>query len=82
MERDEILRRVRDLLWRYVGDGVVLDETHGESAVLADLGVNSARLVDIVLDAEDAFGIAVDDAEADGVRSLGDIVAIIVSKEG
>ena len=48
--------------------------------IIEDLGVNSARLVDIILAFEDEFGIAVDDESADRVRTLGDAVHMILLK--
>ena len=46
--------------------------------IIEDLGVNSARLVDIILAFEDEFGIEVDDESADRVRTLGDAVQMIL----
>ena len=48
--------------------------------IIEDLGVNSARLVDIILAFEDEFGIEVDDDSADRVRTLGDAVQMILHK--
>lgn len=48
--------------------------------IIEDLGVNSARLVDIILAFEDEFGIEVDDESADRVRTLGDAVRVIQQK--
>ena len=48
--------------------------------ILEDLGVNSARLVDIILAFEDEFGIAIDDEAADRVRTVGDAVNMIIEK--
>ena len=48
--------------------------------IIEDLGVNSARLVDIILAFEDEFGIEVDDESADRVRTLGDAVQMILQK--
>jgi acyl carrier protein len=51
-----------------------------ETSILKDLKVNSARLVDVVLEIEDAFGIEVKDDEADKVRTVGDAVRLIVER--
>jgi acyl carrier protein len=47
-----------------------------------DLGINSARLVDIVLDIEDAFEIEIDDASADKINTVADAIALIEQKKG
>ena len=44
--------------------------------------MNSARLVDIVLEIEDAFGIEVSDDDADKVATVGDAVNLIVATAG
>ena len=48
--------------------------------IIEDLGVNSARLVDIILTFEDQFDITVDDEAADRVRTLGDAVTMVCEK--
>jgi acyl carrier protein len=37
-------------------------------------------LVDIILETEDKFGIAIDDYSADGTRTVGDAVNVIMGK--
>jgi acyl carrier protein len=44
------------------------------------LKVNSARLVDVVLEIEDTFGIEVKDEDADKVKTVGDAVQLILAK--
>ena len=51
-----------------------------ETSILDDLKINSARLVDIVLDFEDVFNIEVDDDDADSVATVGDGVKLIMAK--
>ena len=48
--------------------------------IIEDLGVNSARLVDIILAFEDEFEIGVDDDDADRVGTIGDAVRLVMSK--
>jgi acyl carrier protein len=47
---------------------------------LGDLKVNSARLVDVMLEMEDRFGIQVSDDEVDGLRTVGDAVRLVRAK--
>jgi acyl carrier protein len=51
-----------------------------ETRFIEDLGVNSARLVDIVIDIEDKFNVAIDDESADKIRTIGDAIAVIEQK--
>ena len=52
-----------------------------ETSILADLKVNSARLVDIILAIEDAFDVQVSDDDADKVKTIGDGVRLILAKK-
>lgn len=72
--------RVIDIIKPYVKNGDRLATAKPETRLLEDLGVNSARLVDIVLAIEDEFDIAIDDEAADRVSTLGDAIAVIQEK--
>lgn len=72
--------RVIDIIKPYVRNGDRLATAKPETRLLEDLGVNSARLVDIVLAFEDEFDIAIDDEAADRVSTLGDAIAVIQEK--
>lgn len=51
-----------------------------ESRFIEDLGANSARLVDIVLETEDRFQISIDDREADGLLTIGGALDVVMAK--
>jgi acyl carrier protein len=61
------------------GNGAPIGE---RSSLLNDLNVNSARLVDIILETEDQFHIQIDDQAADRLRTIGDAVDLILEKRG
>ena len=80
MTKEEVLRKVMDILAKYSKADVDAAKITMETSILEDLKINSARLVDIVLDFEDVFDIEVDDDDADSVVTVGDGVNLIMSK--
>lgn len=51
-----------------------------ETLLVSDLKVNSARFVDIILEAEDRFKISVSDGEMERFERVGDAVDFICEK--
>jgi len=50
------------------------------SNVVADLGADSLDIAEIMMDLEDAFGIKLEDDQAEGPQTVGDIIAHIEKK--
>ncbi len=80
MTKDEVFKKIVDILNKYSKTEIEMKDISLETSILDDLKINSARLVDIVLDFEDAFDIEVDDDDADGVATVGDGVNLIMAK--
>ncbi|MEO7092822.1 MAG: phosphopantetheine-binding protein [Polyangiales bacterium] len=79
MDQQEVFTKVVAILKPFVKAPEALATVSMETSVLKDLKVNSARLVDVVLEIEDNFGIAVTDAQADSVKTVGDAVNLIMA---
>ena len=80
MTKDEIFAKVVDIIRPFVKNQEALDSVNENTNILQDLKVNSARLVDIILDFEDAFDIEVEDEDADAVNTVGDAVRLIAAR--
>lgn len=80
MNQTEVFDRVLKIISPFSKNADALKAVSGNTRILEDLGVNSARLVDIILAFEDEFGIEIDDASADQVRTLEDAVRVITTK--
>jgi len=72
--------KVMAIIAPFVREKAALESAGDDTRILEDLGVNSARLVDIILAFEDEFGISIDDASADKVRTVGDAIRTVVAK--
>ena len=80
MARDETFGKVMGIIGRYAKNKDAIDGATEDTNILEDLKVNSARLVDVILDFEDEFDIEVDDEDADAVNTVGDAVTLIEAK--
>ncbi len=80
MTREEIFAKVVEIVRPFAKDKDALETAKLETNILDDLKVNSARLVDVILEFEDEFDIEVEDEDADSVNTIGDAVDLIASK--
>ena len=78
--RNDIKTTFIDLIQPFVREATAAGNINDDTRLIEDLKVNSARLVDIILETEDRFGIAIDDYSADGMRTVGDAVNVILAK--
>ncbi len=80
MSESEIFAKIKEIIKPYCKNEEALANATNETTFLKDLEINSARLVDIVIDFEDAYDIEVADEEADKILSMGDAVKLIADK--
>ena len=80
MTRDEMFAKVVEIVRPYVKNEEALANVRDDTDILQDLKVNSARLVDVILNFEDEFDIEVEDEDADAVNTVGDAVSLIEGK--
>jgi acyl carrier protein len=80
MDQDEVRAKIVEIISTYAKDKEALASATDDTNILEDLKVNSARLVDVILDFEDAFDIEVEDEDADNVNTIGDAVSLIAAK--
>ena len=79
MEQQQVFEKVVEILRPFVKAPEGIANVAMETSILKDLKVNSARLVDVVLEIEDIFGIEVSDDDADKVKTIGDAVKLIMA---
>jgi acyl carrier protein len=82
MNSTEVFEKVVKILTPYVKNQAALDAVGPATHILDDLKVNSARLVDVVLEFEDAFDIEIADDDVDSVETVANAVELIESKLG
>ncbi len=77
MTRYEITEKLKTIIIPYVQNPEALDLVTEETDLMKDLKINSQHLVDIILDAEDAFDIEIDDDSAEKMLTVGAAVDIL-----
>lgn len=80
MEEKELSKKLKAIVQPYVQDEEIMDNLKPETEFIRDMEINSANLVDVILDVEDEFGIEIDNFSMNGMKSVGDAKAIIRKK--
>jgi len=74
-------KKIIEILKKYTFDEKVWENFSQEMNLKDDLKINSARVVDIVLDLEEQFDIEISDAEIEKMKTVQDIYDILKSKQ-
>ena len=73
-------QQLKDIIKLYLPEDVSEEAIEAESHFINELNINSANLVDIVLDVEDAFDIEFENEDMDKMQTVQDALAIIELK--
>lgn len=76
MKRTEIKEKLKEIIKPYVQNEEAFNNLTEDSNLLMDLQINSAHLVDIILDMEETFDIEIDDEAAERMMTVGQAVTI------
>ena len=60
MNKEQIIQQLKSIVRPYARNEEAFDNLSEKSDFIADLKINSANLVDIILDIEEAFDITID----------------------
>lgn len=77
MIKNERYQKLFDIIKIYLPEDVSDDAISEESHFTKELNINSANLVDIVLDVEDAFDITLENDDMDQMQTVKDALKII-----
>ncbi|HET8837550.1 MAG TPA: phosphopantetheine-binding protein [Flavobacteriaceae bacterium] len=80
MEKSEIQSRLKSIIKKYLPEDVSERQINPESNLIAELNINSANMVDVALDIEDEFGIALENEDLENMRNLKSAMEIIQNK--
>ncbi|MDT0294260.1 acyl carrier protein [Mesonia ostreae] len=80
MIEKELVEKIKSIVKPYVQREDGLKDFSKETEFIKDLEINSANLVDVILDVEDEFDIEIDNDSMEGMKSVGDAIAIVKKK--
>jgi acyl carrier protein len=82
MDRKEIIDRLKPIIKTYAPASAQekLDDLKEETNFIRDLDINSANLVDIILDVEEEFEISIDDDDMEKMLTVKASVDVIITK--
>ena len=77
MTRDKIIEQLKNVIAPYEMDKEAFENLSEEMDLMKDLKVNSQHLVDIILDAEEAFDIEIDDEAAEKMLTVAASIDVV-----
>ena len=80
MTKEEIISKLTSIVKPYVQNEEGFKKLNEETDFINDLEINSANLVDIILDVEDEFNIEIDNDSMEKMLSVRATIAVIQSK--
>ncbi|RRQ48406.1 acyl carrier protein [Maribacter algicola] len=80
MQEKEKYQKLKEIVKVYLPDDVSIDDIQPSSNFISELNINSANLVDIILDVEDAFDIRLENEDMDQMQTVQDALQIIDKK--
>lgn len=80
MNKNEFIERLKKIVKPYVQNEEAFEQLTEETDFIRDLKINSANLVDIILDVEDEFDIEIDNDSMEKMLSVKSALEIIELK--
>ena len=80
MTTEQIYGKLLPIIKTYLPEDVPEEAITPDKDLTGELNINSAHLVDVVLDVEDEFDVEFENADMENLRTINDAVAIIQSK--
>jgi len=80
MSNEELITKLKPIVARYAQDQTALEQINAETDFIKDLKINSANLVDVVLDVEEEFDIVIDNESMERMLNVQAAIEIIEAK--
>ena len=80
MEKEAIRNELKEIIDPYVMEKELLGNLSDTMELINDLKINSANIVDIVLDIEEKYDIMIDDNSINQMNTVGEAIGVIETK--
>lgn len=80
MNKEEAIQKLKEIVKPYVKNEEALDKIDENTDFINDLNINSANLVDVILDVEEVFDIEIDADSMEKMRDVKSALAVIEEK--
>ena len=80
MNRDESIQKLKKIVKPYVKNEEALENINENTDFINDLNINSANLVDVILDVEEVFDIEIDADSMEKMRDVQSALMVIEEK--
>ena len=80
MSNEELIAKLKPIVANYAQDKEALEKIGPDTDFVKDLKINSANLVDVVLDVEEEFDIVIDNQSMERMLNVQASIDIIESK--
>ena len=80
MNKEELISKLKTIVNPYIQDEVAFTNLTEDTYFVKDLKINSANLVDVILDIEDEFDIEIDNVSMEKMLSVKAAIDIIKDK--
>ncbi|WP_299333047.1 acyl carrier protein [uncultured Psychroserpens sp.] len=80
MTKDELIAKLKTIVQPYIQDEAAFKNLSEDTDFINDLKINSANLVDVILDVEDEFDIRIENDDMEKMTSVKAAMDIINEK--
>ena len=80
MNKEEAIQKLKEIVKPYVKNEEALANINEDTDFINDLNINSANLVDVILDVEEVFDIEIDADSMEKMRDVKSALAVIEEK--
>ena len=80
MTNDELIAKLKTIVQPYIQDEEAFKNLNEDTDFINDLKINSANLVDVILDVEDEFDIRIENDDMEKMTAVKAAMAIVNEK--